>query len=288
MSNSPRPRGAKGFTLIELLVVIAIIAILAAILFPVFAQAREKARAISCLSNEKQTGLAVLQYVQDYDEQYPTGRWNPSAPVALQFGQGWGGAIYAYSKSGQILKCPDDPTFPVPASATTPAMYPVSYVYNYNIATNTALAALSAPAATIVLAEVKGDEANAVVVGELPSAATPTFSSTGDGLNVLASINGTSMPGVAGSVVYDYGIPAGYQTGSPALPYPSIFSANISGRHSGNSGSNFQLADGHAKFLRPSGVCAGFNATNTTDNINSSTKQACGAQSSFGVTFSTN
>src|SRR5258708_36272666 len=61
----------RGFTLIELLVVIAIIAILAAILFPVFAQAREKARAISCLSNSKQVALGVLMYVQDYDETYP-------------------------------------------------------------------------------------------------------------------------------------------------------------------------------------------------------------------------
>ncbi len=63
----------RGFTLIELLVVIAIIAILAAILFPVFAQARESARKIACLSNMKQLGLAVTQYVQDYDEKYPFG-----------------------------------------------------------------------------------------------------------------------------------------------------------------------------------------------------------------------
>src|ERR1700753_3722417 len=66
----------RGFTLIELLVVIAIIAILAAILFPVFAKAREKARQIACLSNMKQIGLATLQYVQDYDEQFYAHRDN--------------------------------------------------------------------------------------------------------------------------------------------------------------------------------------------------------------------
>ena len=69
-------RTRRGFTLIELLVVIAIIAILAAILFPVFAQAREKARNAACLSNCKQLGTAVMLYVQDYDEVYPVHGYN--------------------------------------------------------------------------------------------------------------------------------------------------------------------------------------------------------------------
>src|SRR5438552_4097577 len=72
----------RGFTLIELLVVIAIIAILAAILFPVFAQAREKARQISCVSNQKQIGTATMMYIQDYDELFPTA-------VPYSPGTGW-------------------------------------------------------------------------------------------------------------------------------------------------------------------------------------------------------
>src|SRR5436305_1156733 len=70
-SSQARREFTRGFTLIELLVVIAVIAILAAILFPVFARARENARRSSCQSNEKQLSLAVLQYAQDYDERYP-------------------------------------------------------------------------------------------------------------------------------------------------------------------------------------------------------------------------
>ncbi len=96
----------SGFTLIELLVVIAIIAILAAILFPVFAQAREKARAISCLSNVKQLGLGLVMYVQDYDETMPTmfpkipGFASPVLPFELQ--------IAPYIKSKALWHCPSD------------------------------------------------------------------------------------------------------------------------------------------------------------------------------------
>ncbi|MBI5830733.1 MAG: DUF1559 domain-containing protein [Armatimonadetes bacterium] len=91
-----RRSGAGGFTLIELLVVIAIIAILAAILFPVFAQARAKARSASCQSNLKQIGLALLQYTQDYDETLPLANW--------AYGGGsnwiWQASIEPYIKSG--------------------------------------------------------------------------------------------------------------------------------------------------------------------------------------------
>ncbi|HEX5323412.1 MAG TPA: DUF1559 domain-containing protein [Capsulimonadaceae bacterium] len=106
-------RAQSGFTLIELLVVIAIIAILAAILFPVFAQAREKARQISCASNENQIGLAILQYIQDYDESYPLGQnvnWNA----------GWPTVIQPYMKSINVFFCPDDST-DKPAGSWWPA-----------------------------------------------------------------------------------------------------------------------------------------------------------------------
>lgn len=114
----------KGFTLIELLVVIAIIAILASILFPVFARAREKARQSSCLANIKQIGLAVLSYTQDYDEMFPRGSFGaPSAFAAGAYPMGayvysddavrWymtGSALFPYIKNTQIFTCPSRKT----------------------------------------------------------------------------------------------------------------------------------------------------------------------------------
>ena len=101
-------RTRRGFTLIELLVVIAIIAILAAILFPVFAKAREKARQASCLSNQKQIGLALMQYVQDYDETFPDLVYFPNiydgSALATPYGVYY--QFAPYLKSVGVLKCP--------------------------------------------------------------------------------------------------------------------------------------------------------------------------------------
>ena len=101
-------RHKQGFTLIELLVVIAIIAILAAILFPAFARARENARRASCQSNLKQIGLGIMQYTQDYDERMPLQDNDSIGSFAKPTtgGSSWQRCIYPYTKSWQILSCP--------------------------------------------------------------------------------------------------------------------------------------------------------------------------------------
>src|SRR6476620_9125827 len=97
-----------AFTLIELLVVIAIIALLAAILFPVFARAREQARRTSCQSNMKQVGMGLLQYAGDNDETLPSGTKGVGyVGNGSQRGVGWAGQIFTYVKSAQVYVCPN-------------------------------------------------------------------------------------------------------------------------------------------------------------------------------------
>lgn len=121
----------KGFTLIELLVVIAIIALLAAILFPVFARARENARRTSCQSNLRQIGMGFMQYTQDYDESLPMksgSSGSGAVPVA------WLHSTQPYIKNYQVLRCPSDATLagnPGPGSANT--SYGINAIGSYAV-----------------------------------------------------------------------------------------------------------------------------------------------------------
>jgi len=101
-------KSGHGFTLIELLVVIAIIAILAAILFPVFSQAREKARQSSCTSNLRQLNLGLAQYVQDYDEKFPNYYWSEGCQQNNASSATWFRGIYPYVNNLQLYACPTD------------------------------------------------------------------------------------------------------------------------------------------------------------------------------------
>ncbi|BDI28973.1 hypothetical protein CCAX7_10240 [Capsulimonas corticalis] len=137
-------RKVQGFTLIELLVVIAIIAVLAAILFPVFAKAREKARQTACLSNLKQLSLGMMQYVQDNDETYPSGYNGQSTHVSDGQLSYWPQAIFPYVKSYAVYQCPDNPH-----SADTA----VGYLYNNHYMNLAPLAKVDTPSQIIMLAD---------------------------------------------------------------------------------------------------------------------------------------
>lgn len=210
-----------GFTLIELLVVIAIIAILAAILFPVFAKVREKARTISCLSNEKQIGLGEMQYTQDNDESFP----------AIAYCFEWATPIYPYVKSANVFKCPDDPS-----SNPQEVTYSANDVMQgyYGVTRGLNLAQCTAPASTVMILESPGGSAD-FSQGELADHTTET-----DGFrNFCGSIS----------------LRTGYM-GNRNDPTQYFIPVQPLGWHT--DGSNFLAMDGHAKWLRGEQVSSGY------------------------------
>lgn len=282
----------RGFTLIELLVVIAIIAILAGILFPVFGQAREKARQISCVSNIKQIGLATQMYTEDYDERYPSGRYDSSVDNVYDWGQGWAGQIYSYVKNTGIFRCSDDYT----VTATTALGYtlnPVSYLYNYNIPSNSATqGSLASATNTILFCEGSLDQVNVRSAVEANDNAVPQYSGTTDGINILATIESTILPTVKGQALLETGVLGRYtassETGKVPVPYPVYYNAShLQGRHT--NGSVYALGDGHVKWHKGGAVSPGSNAASSDNDEDTLNYRAAGTNSSQrSITFSTN
>ena len=212
----------RGFTLIELLVVIAIIAILAAILFPVFARARENARRSSCMSNLKQISLGIFQYTQDYDEKFPI--HNDSSKTPGGYG-GWSVLLDPYLKSKQILQCPSDSTL----APTTPNQggytdYAINLTLSYDgaAARGLSLAALTYPSLTVALCEDFDPNAST------SPASLGFFWSAGN----AAVTNGTTVA-------------AGFATFRGTAP-----NSGAAQRHL--DGANFAFTDGHVKWYRGS------------------------------------
>ena len=269
-TNSRRDASRKAFTLIELLVVIAIIAILAAILFPVFAQAREKARATSCLSNTKQLGLGIIMYTQDYDETFPlysAGYCNriqnpldANDKPGGSTGQGrwpmWQAQLYPYLKNWDILSCPSDA---VATANNIEKFYNLSYGYNYGYLSKlettddpgcavpqwfsgVSVAVVQRPADTVMLADTGG------------RAAFP-------GGNTLGSM--INPPDAQTSDFYFFGATSvgwGQNCDNYYDTTPGQKWANTGGfawRH--NDGGNVAFTDGHSKYAKIGALGLGTN-----------------------------
>ncbi len=257
-TTQTRPR--SGFTLIELLVVIAIIAILAAILFPVFAKAREKARQITCASNEKQLGLAFFQYGQDYDERFPIGAYPFNGGQPIYVGAGWAGEVYPYVKSIGLYKCPDDATV---GTATYPGV--VSYAMNMEVARNDggrisgATASMQGVSATVLLFEIRGDGGVNITDPQEKGGVLPSGGGNGLGFSG-ARCSFTGDENAATPML------TGYMNGSVSndARYAGGYDNKPGGLHS--DGSNYLFTDGHAKWLRPASVSPGSTAGSPTSN----------------------
>lgn len=256
----------SGFTLIELLVVIAIIALLAAILFPVFARARENARRSSCQSNMKQMGLGFIQYAQDFDEKYPCGA---NATPGYAAGQGWGAQVFPYIKSTQVYRCPSDMST---IYTYDPDWYVVSYCYNSSIPYPSwwygtgvfvgTVASMNAVTKTVLLFE-SANTGGQITSGVETDRMTPATWGT---LSTISSVPGNTggwfatglLAGRGGTVVSDPTLSTINMYGSAdrtGFMYPY-------GRHL--EGSNFLMADGHVKWLKGDQVSTGQAAASAT------------------------
>jgi prepilin-type N-terminal cleavage/methylation domain-containing protein/prepilin-type processing-associated H-X9-DG protein len=257
-------RANRGFTLIELLVVIDIIVVLSAILFPVFAQAREKARQITCASDMRQLGIGFLQYSTDWDETMPIGLDYPHA------GNGWAGQIFPYVKSAGVYKCPDDPMI------TQAPFTPVSFAYNENISVDpnaygvTApkpkghIAAFAAPASTVMLFEVTGSQGNlASPDGDDASPhATSSNATYGSMTTSGADYLGVYAPGAG----FDYHVclaaanatgPLFGERSQAGSTNPTRSFSGYTARPRHGTGTNFLALDGHVKWSDPNAVSTG-------------------------------
>ena len=223
---------SKAFTLIELLVVIAIIAILAAILFPVFARARENARRSSCQSNLKQIGLGVLQYVQDYDEKYPFGH-NQGGGASGGY-LNWYSAVDPYLKSRQIFSCPSDSN--TDHAGNTDYMaggagkgWHVSYAANYFVSKSSDDPQLSLAAVASASTLVYAADAGVPPTGPKGTVVEGTAEKKFDGLRLLSDAGWPGLNGVTTN------------PGDNNFMGPTI-------RHL--STTNVLFADGHVKALK--------------------------------------
>jgi prepilin-type N-terminal cleavage/methylation domain-containing protein len=252
-----------GFTLIELLVVIAIIAILAAILFPVFAQAREKARQTTCLSNGRQLSLATQMYTQDYDERFPEGLGMVNNK-RIWSGEGWAGSIAPYVKNTGLFHCPSDPL-----------QNGLSYAYNANLTAipgdedeenlppppGISLAELGAPTRTVLFFEVTGVSVNLAQPNEgTNSGDTPGkhYSASGNGLDNRLYAQKDWKTREENQ----------YATGYLGRRVPPNLQktqfSQVSGRHS--AGTSVIFTDGHVKWQRGESISSGINASSPACN----------------------
>ena len=268
-------RFSGGFTLIELLVVIAIIALLAAILFPVFSRVRENARRASCQSNMKQLGLGFVQYSQDYDEQFPVGDVLDPGCGSLtrsdMTGGGWDTELYPYVKSTQVFECPSDTLTPVPYSSygvnsdltalPTGVTFTACSVFSgRGRGVGDMVAAMTAPSRTVMLFETVNKNGNQNAGQSGVGTASDQYlqgygSNSGNteyDTGTIDNCNTTSSPSTCGLNNFKY------DASGNGLP----------GRHLG--GANWLAADGHVKWLNGMSVSAGWAASTSTSHQSNS------------------